>query len=180
MARPLHVRPFALAATLGVLGAAEASALEYPIGSPQSGGGLEVAAVYLQPIVMEPEGMMRAAPESDIHLEADIHALADNANGFAEGEWVPYLDITYELTRIDTGETVSGPLMAMVASDGPHYGDNVSLMGMGNYRLAFTVAPPSHMFGRHIDRETGVAPWFEPFRVEYEFTYAGTGRVGSY
>ena len=52
-------------------------AAEYPIGSPQITAGMEVAAVYLQPIEMDPPGMMRAAAESDIHLEADIHATAD-------------------------------------------------------------------------------------------------------
>ena len=52
---------------------------------------MEVAAVYLQPIEMEPAGMMRAAKDSDVHLEADIKALKDNKNGFAEGDWIRYL-----------------------------------------------------------------------------------------
>jgi len=39
---------------------------------------MEIAAVYLQPIEMEPEGMMRKVSESDIHIKADIHALANN------------------------------------------------------------------------------------------------------
>ena len=66
---------------IGVLVAALATpalALEYPIGVPQNKAGMEIAAVYLQPIEMEPEGMMRKASESDIHIEADIHALANN------------------------------------------------------------------------------------------------------
>jgi len=173
-------------AALGIAMAAagEARALEYPMGEPVVAGGLEVAAVYLQPVEMDPPGMMRAAAESDIHLEADIQATSDNPNGFSEGDWVPYLVLEYELTRIDTGETLKGVMMPMVASDGPHYGDNVKLMGFGNYRLVLHVAPPSantHAhFGRHIDRETGVQPWFEPFTAEYEFTFAGTGKKGSY
>ena len=61
--------------------AATALAAEYPIGKPKEINGLEVAAVYLQPVEMEPKGMMRATKESDIHLEADIHATADNKNG---------------------------------------------------------------------------------------------------
>jgi uncharacterized protein involved in high-affinity Fe2+ transport len=68
-----------------------AQALEYPIGTPQQKAGMEIAAVYLQPVEMEPDGMMRKASESDIHLEADIHALANNPNGFEEGAWMPYL-----------------------------------------------------------------------------------------
>ena len=75
-----------LVLTSAVIGfATSAYALEYPIGEPQFGGGMEVAAVYLQPIEMEPAGMMLAADKADIHLEADIHATKDNVNGFANG-----------------------------------------------------------------------------------------------
>ena len=35
-------------------------ALEYPIGTPQHLHGMEIAAVYLQPVEMEPAGMMTA------------------------------------------------------------------------------------------------------------------------
>ena len=41
-----------------------AQAKEYPIGEPQQCGGMEVGAVYLQPVEMDPPGMMRAAAES--------------------------------------------------------------------------------------------------------------------
>jgi periplasmic iron binding protein len=180
MNRLRFARQFFVTASIFSFTAGSALALEYPIGEPQNGGGLEVAAVYLQPIVMEPAGMMRPAIESDIHLEADIHVLADNPNGFAEGEWMPGLNITYVLTKEDSGEEISGPLMAMVASDGPHYGDNVKLMGVGEYHLVLTVTPPGASFGRHVDKETGVAPWFEPFTTEYDFTFAGTGKAGTY
>ena len=60
-------------AAFGLLASAMAAqALEYPIGTPQQRFGMEIAAVYLQPVVMEPDGMMRKAEESDIHIEADI------------------------------------------------------------------------------------------------------------
>ncbi len=72
-----------LLVTCTVFWATAALALEYPIGTPKSLAGMEVAAVYLQAVEMEPEGHMRKATESDIHLEADIHALANNPNGFA-------------------------------------------------------------------------------------------------
>ena len=35
-------------------------------------------------------------------------------------------------------------------------------------------------FGWHTDKETGVGPWFKPLTVQYEFTYAGTGKKGGY
>ena len=145
---------------------------------------MEVAAVYLQPVPMEPAGMMRSVAESDIHLEADIHAQSDNKNGFADGAWVPYLGVKYEITRQGSDQKISGELMPMVANDGPHYGDNVKLAGPGKYKLRLSIDPPgssphSH-FGRHTDKETGVAPWFKPFVLEYEFTYAGIGKKGGY
>ncbi|MFI4903197.1 MAG: iron transporter [Burkholderiales bacterium] len=167
-----------------LLACSPAMALEYPVGKPQIHAGIEVAAVYLQPIAMEPAGMMRDARASDIHLEADIHATDKNVNGFADGTWIPYLDVQYELAKQGANDVIKGPMMAMVASDGPHYGDNVKLAGPGRYKLKLTIAPPgggAHaMFGRHVDKETGVAPWFAPFTLEYDFTYAGTGKKGGY
>lgn len=161
-----------------------AAAKEYPVGAPQKKYGMEISAVYLQPIEMDPPDMMRPAIQSDIHLEADIRAAKDNKNGFAQGDWIPYLAVAYELTKLDTGESHKGRFMPMVASDGPHYGDNVKMMGPGKYRLILTVAPPSESkdahFGRHADKETGVAPWFTTFTAEYEFTYAGIGKKGGY
>ncbi|MCJ2121518.1 iron transporter [Methylobacterium sp. J-077] len=175
-----------LAACALVATAGAALAKEVPIGPHVTQNGLEVAAVYLQPIEMDPPGMMRAAAQSDLHLETDIRAAKDNRNGFAEGDWVPALDVRFEAVKLDgdkpTDQKVSGALMPMVANDGPHYGDNVKLFGPGRYRLKVTVAPPgkdSH-FGRHVDKETGVGPWFEPFDVTQDFTFAGIGKKGAY
>ena len=173
------------AALAMALVAAPAAALEMPIGKPQRQAGMEIAAVYLQPVPMEPAGMMRAVTESDIHLEADIHAQSDNANGFADGVWIPYLGIKYEITKAGSAQKITGELMPMVASDGPHYGDNVKLQGPGKYKLRLSVEPPgsglAHAhFGRHTDKETGVGAWFKPFAVEYEFSYAGIGKKGGY
>ncbi|MDR3212340.1 MAG: iron transporter [Azoarcus sp.] len=162
--------------------ASPALALEYPIGTPQQKAGMEIAAVYLQPVEMEPEGMMRKAAESDIHIEADIHALSSNTNGFEEGAWIPYLTVKYEITKADTAFRLSGEFMPMVANDGPHYGDNIKLDGPGKYHVQYTIQPPaghSH-FGRHTDRSTGVRPWFKPFTVDYDFTYVGIGKKGGY
>ncbi len=159
-------------------------AIEYPIGVPQERAGMEIAAVYLQPIEMEPAGMMRAAAESDVHIEADIHALGSNVNGFEEGAWIPYLIVKFEITKKGSDFRISGDFMPMVASDGPHYGDNVKLDGPGKYLVKYTILPPSENahahFGRHTDRATGVRPWFKPFDVTYEFTYAGIGKKGGY
>ncbi len=171
-------------ATALLLTPALAAAKEYPIGKPQEHAFMEIGAVYLQPIEMEPPGMMRPAAQSDVHLEADIKATKGNPNGFAEGDWVPYLAVSYALTKLDDNKSEKGDFMPMVANDGPHYGDNVKLMGPGKYRLSLTIAPPSENphahFGRHVDKETGVGPWFKTFTVDYEFVYAGTGKKGAY
>lgn len=159
-------------------------AAEVPIGKAQVIAGMEVGAVYLQPIAMEPAGMMREARLSDIHLEADIRAAKGNVNGFAEGDWVPHLVVRYRLAKAGEAQVLEGELMPMVASDGPHYGDNVKLMGPGKYTLTLSVQPPGSgqgaHFGRHVDKETGVGPWFKPFEARYEFTYAGIGKKGGY
>lgn len=159
-------------------------AVEYPIGTPQQRAGMEIGAVYLQPVVMEPGGMMKKAEESDIHIEADIHALAGNPNGFEEGAWMPYLVIRFEVSKDGSGQKIAGEFMPMVANDGPHYGDNIKLFGPGKYHVRYTVLPPSENkdahFGRHTDRLTGVRPWFKPFDVEYDFTYVGIGKKGGY
>ena len=159
-------------------------AVEYPIGTPQQRSGMEIVAIYLQPIVMEPDGMMRKAEDSDIHLEADIHGMASNPNGFEEGAWIPYLLVEFEVTKSGSDQKASGSLMPMVANDGPHYGANVKLFGPGKYHLKYSISPPSankhSEFGRHTDRLTGVRPWFKPFEVEFDFTYVGIGKRGGY
>ncbi|MCI4679746.1 iron transporter [Rhodoblastus acidophilus] len=175
----------ALLAAAVLLGAETlALAKETPVGAPQIIGGMEVGAVYLQPIEMDPPGMMLPVKESDIHLEADIHATKNNPNGFATGDWMPYLVVKYQLTKEGAAEKRAGDLMPMTASDGPHYGDNVKLMGPGRYKLVLHIEPPSDNprvhFGRHVDKETGVGPWFKPFDATFEFTYAGTGKKGAY
>lgn len=163
--------------------ASQAMAKEYPIGEPQHCGGLEVGAVYLQPIEMDPPGMMRPAVDSDVHLEADISALENNPNGFQEGSFVPYLNVAFVLRKVGSDQVLEGNFHAMVANDGPHYGDNLKLFGPGKYQLTYSIQPPAAghaMFGRHTDKETGVAPWFERCELNYEFTYAGIGKKGGY
>ena len=179
------MKAFALLPLAALMAVSVAQAREYPIGEPQQCGGLEVGAVYLQPIEMDPAGMMLPAAQADVHLEADISALENNPNGFQEGSFVPYLSIGYQLKREGSDKVIQGQFHAMVANDGPHYGDNVKLDGPGKYQLTFTVAAPGGeghgaMFGRHTDKETGVAPWFKTCELKYNFTYAGTGKKGGY
>ena len=177
--------PRLLLSLTALLAATHSYAKEYPIGEPQQCAGMEVGAVYLQPISMDPPGMMRAAAESDVHMEADISALENNAHGFQEGSFVPYLNIRYRLQKTGSEQVLEGDFHAMVANDGPHYGDNLKLMGPGQYQLTYFVSAPGQRahgehFGRHTDKETGVAPWFAPCERNYSFTFAGIGKKGGY
>jgi len=154
-----------LALSIVILFYAQAMALETPIGLPQSLYGMEIAAVYLQAIEMEPKGIMKARGESDIHLE-----------------WIPNLIIHYTIIKLDTNQTIEGIMVPMVANDGPHYGDNVKMPGAGKYKVIYKINNPLKKgeFGRHTDRETGVRDWFKPFEVEWEFNFFGAGKKGGY
>jgi len=114
------------------------------------------------------------AAQSDIHLEADIHAVEGNKNGFGAGEWMPHLVINYTLVNTDTNEKQEGSFMPMVASDGPHYGQNIKMMGVGNYKVTYHIEPPSAGgLYRHTDENTGVGRWWKAFDVSFEFKYTG-------
>jgi uncharacterized protein involved in high-affinity Fe2+ transport len=143
---------------------------EYPIGDPveRPSEHLEIAAVWFPAVAME--GMPH--PGSDvIHLEADVKAAALNPNGFARGQFIPYLKIEYTITP-ESGEPITGELLPMVARDGLHYGANVAMPASANYHLTYHFDPPSAGgLGRHADPETGVAPWWPPFSVEWDWNY---------
>jgi len=173
------LRRAGLAAALFAALTVPVGAAEVPIGAAVEKNGMEIGAVYLQPVVMAP--MLPGMRPADVHLEADIHALKGNPNGFGPGDWVPYLGIVYRVAKEGSAWVASGAFMPMVAADGPHYGANVKLDGPGRYKLTFHIAPPPYQgFYRHTDEETGVAPWWAPFDVEWEFVFAGTGKKGSY
>jgi uncharacterized protein involved in high-affinity Fe2+ transport len=147
---------------------------EYPIGDEVLKNHMRIAAVWLPAIAME--GMPALPSGSDvIHLEADVHATEGNPNGFARDEFVPYLKIRYTITKSDGGETIhQGELMPMVARDGLHYGASLAMPGAGSYRLSYAIEPPTAGgLGRHSDPVTGVAPWWEPFEVAFDWDYPG-------
>lgn len=153
----------------------QAGFTEYPIGDEVQTGGLNIAAVYFQPVQMEPsEKAGLGLNEADIHIEADIHALKDNETGFGFGEWVPYMTVKYQLKNLDSGQEQQGTFMPMNASDGPHYGANIKMMGAGKYHLTFTIESPEKQgYLLHVDKETGVPGrfWKKPIEVSWDFNY---------
>jgi periplasmic iron binding protein len=146
---------------------------EYPIGDEVIQNHMRIAAVWLPPIEME--GMAGPSSSDVIHLEADIHAIEGNRNGFAKDEFVPYLKIRFAILPADGGEPVHrGDLMPMVARDGVHYGASVAMPKPGSYRLVYDIEPPSAGgLGRHSDPITGVDLWWKPFQVEFDWDYPG-------
>lgn len=160
-------------------------AVETTLGKAYAIDHMQVGGVYLQPVTMQPSVPTAFKGYPDAHLELDIHATKGNPNGFALGEWIPYLEVTYHLTKLQPKSNPqwqqTGWLMPMMANDGPHYGRNVKFDGPGKYAVTFHIDPPNWdgMF-RHTDKETGVAPWFKPFDVSWTFTYLGTGKKGGY
>lgn len=147
---------------------------EYPIGEPveRDSEKMKIAAVWFPAVAME--GHDHPPGGEAIHLEADIHALPDNPNGFGAGDWYPYLTVNYKLVHLESNKEIAGRLQPMVAKDGPHYGATLEMPAKGKYRLEYEVRSPSENgFGRHADPVTGVAEWWKPYTVSWEFEYAG-------
>jgi periplasmic iron binding protein len=154
---------------------------EYPIGEDVEKNGLRIAAVYLPPIEME--GMPGPAAPSFIHLEADIHATEGNRNGFAKDEFVPYLTVHYTIEpqggaaagKGGSGsvEPIRGKMMPMVARDGLHYGATIDMPKPGHYKLTYSIVIE---LARHVDRATGVDPFWKPFEVSFDWDYPGPPR----
>ncbi|HLH26288.1 MAG TPA: iron transporter [Chloroflexota bacterium] len=152
-------------------------AQEFVVGAPVERNGMAIAANYLLGIQLDLDSLMPMPMDTTdaIHLEADVHATAGNQNGFAAGDWIPYLGISYHVAKLGSDWTTTGALLPMVAKDGPHYADNTRLNGPGQYRVTYHFDPPiTHGFFRHVDAATGVAPWWEPFEVSWTFTYPST------
>jgi uncharacterized protein involved in high-affinity Fe2+ transport len=86
-----HQKSLIIAATVAAIFTAPAALAfkEYPAGEPVTMNEMEIAAVYLQPIDMEPRGMGLPAAKSDIHLEADIHAVEGERMVLAPGNGFP-------------------------------------------------------------------------------------------
>jgi periplasmic iron binding protein len=147
---------------------------EYPIGEEIEKNQIRIAAVYLPPVEMD--GMPTMGSPSLIHLEADIHATEGNRNGFPKDEFVPYLVVQYAIAPLDadaktgSAEPIRGTMTPMMARDGLHYGASIEMPKAGHYKLTYKIAIE---LGRHVDRATGVDPWWKPFEVSFDWDYPG-------
>ena len=149
-----------------------ASAKEYFVGGPIHQHDMEIVANYLIGIEMSPMPKDMAHGSDVIHLEADVHATADNVYGYPDGAWVPYLTIGYTIEKTGSEWRAAGALRPMIAKDGPHYAENVKMSGPGEYKLTYRFESPEKQgFLRHVDQETGVPDWWKPFSQEFTFKY---------
>lgn len=160
---------------------APAMADEHSIGKPLVTDGLIISPVYLQAVDMGPEVPGLNSSEADVHFEADIHADKGEKHGFDPGAWIPYLTVSYNLTKQGSDWSTSGVLIPMVANDGPHYGANIELDGPGKYTAHLKFLPPPYKgFFRHTTQDTGVPEWWDPIQHSWDFTYVGVGKKGGY
>ncbi|MDT3767229.1 iron transporter [Gleimia hominis] len=147
---------------------------EEPVGDDVIVKPIKVSAVYFQPVPMTPENAGGTpAKEASIHLEADISAMPDNDLGYGAGDFIPGLGVDYEiLDQSSNKEVLSGTLMPMNASDGPHYGLNLPKLDAGTYKLRIKVKSPekASSWMLHTDPETGVKGrfWGEDLVAEFD------------
>lgn len=149
-----------------------ASAHEYYVGGPVHQYDMEIAANYLVGVEMSPMPAGMDMDKDAIHLEADVHATADNSWGFSDGEWIPMLTIKYTLVKEGANWKKTGKLVAMQAKDGPHYANNVAMNGPGKYKVTYQfISPTESGYIRHTDKETGLPEWWKTFSETFEFQY---------
>lgn len=143
---------------------------ENPIGETVIRNHLQINAVWLAGVSMDGMTSGSSASSEIVHLEADVRSTADNPNGFAKDEFVPYLKIDYSILPASGGPAIDrGEMHPMIASDGLHYGVSVAIPMPGKYRLIYEIQPPSSGgLGRHVGAG-GVAPWWTPFTAEFEW-----------
>jgi uncharacterized protein involved in high-affinity Fe2+ transport len=90
-------------------------------------------------------------------------------NDAVTGVVIPYANVW--ATIAEGGKTpFDGNLWPMISRYmGPHYGDDVSLPGAGNYKLTLLVSPP--VSARHLEYQD---VWLKPHTVDFTFNWKAT------
>jgi hypothetical protein len=164
-----------LASSIAVLTPLAArAAQEFYIGEPVVKEGMQIVPNYLTGIEMDriPPGMEMGGKDN-VHLEADVHATADDHHGYQEDQWIAYLTIKFTVTKTgDAKFRKTDELYPMIAKNGTHYANNVNMAGPGTYTLTYTLLPPSSKgFIRHTDAASGVLAWGKPITASWTFVY---------
>ena len=101
-----------------------------------------------------------------LHLEADVHATADNVYGYPDDACVGYLAMACAIEKQGSRWRASGTLLPMQAKDGPHDANNVRMDGPAIYKVTYRfTAPGANGFLRHVDHRW--APFDETFTSAY-------------
>jgi hypothetical protein len=145
------------------------------IGGPLLRDGLEIVPGMSSEI--ELDRIVAHGPNA-VFLVADIHAAKGEAHGFPEHAFIPYLSVSYALTKDDMPTfKKAGLLYPIAAKGGPHYAAVVELSGPGTYHLTYIIAPPSaHGMWRQTDKTDGVPDWWKPITANWIFTYPMSGK----
>jgi periplasmic iron binding protein len=147
------------------------------IGGPLLRDGIEIVPSTQTGVELDrPVAMSRAA--DSVFLIADVHAGKDEAHGFAEHAFIPYLAISYVLTKDDTPAFKKvGLLYPVTDKGGPHYAASAEMAGPGTYHLTYIISPPSaHGMLRRTDKAGGVPDWFKPITGNWVFTYSASAK----
>lgn len=103
------------------------------------------------------EQMIKPGPKTSFHLMVML-------NDSHTGVTIPYAGVWATIS--ENGKVVyderQWPMLS--AFMGPHYGNNVSLPGAGNYQLSLLISPP--VSARHLEYEN---VWLKPHRVTVSF-----------
>jgi periplasmic iron binding protein len=170
--------------TAAVLGSAsavitlsQALAGEFYVGEPVEKDDMQLSPAYLTGIAMDrmPPGM--AMTPGAPHFEIDIHATDRETHGFPPDAWIPYLTVTATIEKPGSDYKETKQLYAMTAADGPHYANNFTMAGDGDYKITYVIEPPSsNGFIRHVDSATGVPEWWQPITLTWNFHYPSVAK----
>jgi uncharacterized protein involved in high-affinity Fe2+ transport len=140
------------------------------IGGPLLRDGVEIVPSIVKGMDID-RAMVRSA--QSVFLVADIRAAKDEPHGFAEHAFIPYLSVSYTLTKDDAPTfKKAGLLYPVAAKSGPHYAAAAELAGQGTYHLTYIVSPPSaHGMLRRTDKAAGVPEWWKPITANWTFNY---------
>ena len=143
------------------------------IGGPLLRDGLEIVPGMQSDVELDRSPNVTGRGADAVFLVADVHAAKGDAHGFGEHAFIPYLSVSYVLTKDDAPTfKKSGLLYPVAAKSGPHYAGATELAGPGTYHLTYIVSPPSaHGMYRQTGKENGVPDWWKPITASWNFTY---------
>jgi uncharacterized protein involved in high-affinity Fe2+ transport len=148
------------------------------LGEPLHREGLQIAlhAENGGTLDRTPGGMAREA--GALLLVADVRADKDEPHGFAENSFIPYLSISYALTKEGAPTFKQGGLLYPVAGKGgPRYAAGTQVAGPGTYHLTYIISPPSARgMLRQTDKAGGVPDWWKPISASWSFAYPLTAK----